>query len=533
MRRGTTLILSGLLAGSVATAVSALAAGTSGPSAATFGAPAGGSAAYHGVLVKQSSPKVTPANRAVAYDGPQLELAEAYVGRKAAEPTLGVDKKGAVYTVAADFDAIPGSPKNEPRTLVERSLDGGRTFQVAQPEVGGQNTHPASLDPYIYVDPDYGRIFDIDLALAGSELSYSDDQGKTWFTSALTSAGPNDHQTLVTGVVPEGSGLVTLDPAFPKIVYYCVNEVVMGACARSLDGGKTFVQANQTGYQAFRPTDVATLNQDRNFGICGSLHGHAVTDRQGRLFIPRGYCNQPFIAISNDGGTTFHDVAVSTGVTASGTQGAVAVDKAGNLYFSWFDTDHHLPYLATSTDHGEHWSTPRMIAPPGVHEVNFPSIDVGDPGRVVVTFPGTTAVNAKDPNTPPTDLTRPWNSYVVISTDALSANPLFLSATSNPKWDPVARGDCNGRCGRMYDFLDVVSAPADSGRVFATMVDTCTAQLKCKDARVPGNWNSDDVVQEETAHDYGASNDMQEVVIRQVSGPALRGKSPITRDTAR
>jgi len=213
---GTTLVLSGLLAGSVVTAVSAYAAGGSGPNAATFGAPAGSAAAYHGVSVAKSSPKVTPANKAVAYSGPKLKLAEAYVGRKAAEPTLGVDKKGAVFTVASAFDAIPGAPKNEPRTLLERSTDGGRTFQVAQPELGGQNTHPTSLDPYVYVDPDYGRVFDIDLALAGSDLSFSDDQGKTWTTSALTSAGPNDHQTLVTGVVPKGSNLVTLDEAFPK-----------------------------------------------------------------------------------------------------------------------------------------------------------------------------------------------------------------------------------------------------------------------------------------------------------------------------
>jgi hypothetical protein len=85
----------------------------------------------------------------------------------------------------------------------------------------------------------------------------------------------------------------------------------------------------------------------------------------------------------------------------------------------------------------------------------------------------------------------------------------------------------------MYDFLDIVSAPADQGRVYATAVDTCTAYLSCSTKRLPGNFDSDDVVQEETAHDYGTSADMQGVIIRQVSGPALRGPKPITHDTRR
>ena len=43
--------------------------------------------------------------------------------------------------------------------------------------------------------------------------------------------------------------------------------------------------------------------------------------------------------------------------------------------------------------------------------------------------PGTTASGGAK------DKTRPWNSYVVMSTNALSANPLFLSNIANPKFD--------------------------------------------------------------------------------------------------
>jgi hypothetical protein len=520
-RRSALLTLVGLA--STAVTVSALASSPS-----TFGAPAGGFAAYHAVKVK-TTPKELPSNRAVAYRGPKLVLTQAYVGRKAAEPTLGVDAKGAVYTVASAFDALPGNPpKNEPRTKVMTSTDGGRTFKDNSPNLAGVPTQNVSTDPYIYVEPSTGRVFDIDLqGVNGAHLSYTDDGGKTWTESLLTTAGVNDHQTLFAGPVPEGGGLLPLlDPKFQKVLYYCTNGIAYGSCSRSYDGGRTFTQANQTGYQAFNAQYLATFDFDHNEGICGSLHGHGVADGLGRVFLPRGYCQIPMMAISGDAGTTFTDVKVAD-VRMSGQQASVAVDKLGNLYYVFQDAVHSQPYLVISRDHGKHWGTPMMIAPPGVNETNFPTIDVGDPGRIAITFPGSTSTLGHK------DKTRPWNSYVVMSTDALSSNPLFLSNIANPKYDPVARGDCANRCGRMYDFLDIVSAPRDQGRIFATAVDTCTAYLSCSSKRLPGNFDSDDEVQEETAHDYGTSADMQGVIIRQVSGPALRGRAPITHDTRR
>ena len=519
-RRSALLVLVGIA--STAATYGALAS-----SAATFGAPAGGFAAYHGTRFV-TTPKELPSNRAVAYQGAKLVLAQSYIGRKAAEPTLGVDAKGDVYTVAAAFDALPGNPpKNEPRTFVMRSTDGARTFTEDSPQQAGVRSQNVSTDPYIYVEPTTGRVFDIDLqGVNGAHLSYTDDGGKTWTESLLTTTGVNDHQTLFAGPLPEGGGLLPLsDPQFQKVLYYCTNGIAYGSCARSYDGGRTFTQADQTGYEFVNPGYL--LDIDHNEGVCGSLHGHGVTDGSGRVFIPRGYCNIPMMAISEDAGTTFTDVKVAD-VSISGQQASVAVDKIGNLYYVFQDARHNQPYLTISRDHGRHWGTPLMIAPPGVNETDFPTIDVGDPGKIAITFPGTTSDLGHK------DKTRPWNSYVVVSTDALSRNPLFLSNIANPKNDPVARGDCHGRCGRMYDFLDIVSAPGDQGRIFATAVDTCTAYLSCNSKRLPGNYDSDDVVQEETAHDYGVSADMQGVIIREVSGPALRGRNPlITHDAPR
>src|SRR3954462_15933381 len=114
LRRRTLLVL----AAAAATATGALAANATaagGPSQTTFGAAPGGFAAYPGVRLA-SDPKVAPHNRAVPYTGKKLVLTQSYVGRKAAEPALGVGRTSATHHVASMYDALPeGSPKNEPR----------------------------------------------------------------------------------------------------------------------------------------------------------------------------------------------------------------------------------------------------------------------------------------------------------------------------------------------------------------------------------------------------------------------------------
>ncbi|MDQ1710730.1 MAG: hypothetical protein QOE45_180 [Frankiaceae bacterium] len=510
------LLLLGLLAVTVTVATTTATARPD-PRGAALGAPVGGFAAYRGTPVKTNTQDRVPFNRPVKYTGQKLAFTSHYVGRQAAEPTIGVDKLGRVYYPASTFDALPKeSPRNSAHTILLTSGDHGKKWRSVQPTIASQDAHPISLDPYVYVDPKTGRIFDIDLALAGSYLSFSDDSGETWTTVPLTSAsGANDHQTLFAGPPPAGNpSLIPLDPKFPRILYYCVNSIAIVGCAHSVDGGKTFSQAGAPPY----PTGVAPGG--KNFGVCGSLHGHGVTDSKGRIFLPQGRCLQPAIAVSNDGGLTWTNSVVSTGVGASFVQTSVAVDSADNVYYTWWDDLHHLPYLSVSKDHGKTWGPAIMIAPPGVHEVNWPTIDAGDPGRIAITFPGTTAVNEDDDTKPSNDLTRPWNSYVVVSTNALTASPLFLSNITNAPYDPVHRGNCNGRCGNMYDFLDIVASPADQGRIWATATDTCTKVSSCNAKRVKG---ADGDAVSPTS---GASNDMQGVAIRQVSGPALRGKAP-------
>lgn len=492
------------------TAAAATASARPDPRAAALGAPPGGFAAYHATVVKTNDPDVVPRNRPVRYTGPKLAFTQHYVGREAAEPTIGVDKRGRVFFPAATFDALPSqSPRQQAHTILLTSGDRGKTWRNVQPRIAGQDAHPVTLDPYVHVDKATGRIFNIDLLGGGSMLSYSDDSGETWQTNPLTAAGVNDHQTLFTGPPPAGNPtMIPTDPKFPRIVYYCVNTIAEASCAASRDGGRTFAQTGTFPFPGgYQPGG-------KNFGVCGSLHGHGVTDSKGRIYIPQGRCLEPTIAVSEDGGVTWRSKVVAPGVGASFVQTSVAVDAADNVYYTWWDDIHRLPYLSVSRDAGKTWGPALMIAPPGVREVNWPTIDAGDAGRIAITFPGSTASDGQERST---DLRRPWNSYVVVSTNALAAKPLFLSNITNAPYDPVHRGNCNGRCGNMFDFLDVFVSPIDQGRVWATAVDTCTARADCNRKYVAGA-DGDPISPSD-----GAAVDMQGVAIRQVSGPALRG----------
>jgi hypothetical protein len=458
-----------------------------------------GFTAYHGTTLGRQ-PKKKPANKAIPYDGPPLEFRSTYVGHSAIEPTMGVDKNGNAFFVAAMVDGLTGATRSE----LLRSSDDDATWTSAQPSVApgvSANGHPLTMDPYLYVDPQYGRVFDVDLTLAGSYLSFSDDLGKTWTRGAAISVfGVNDHQTLFAG--PPVLGLPTTDADFPKVVYYCVNQVEGSFCAHSLDGGRTFVNGGAPAFAA------AGSDAEGDTSFCSGLHGHGIADSKGRIFLPRG-CGSPVVAVSENGGTTWREVQVlseGSDIGAADVQTSIAVDAADNLYYVWWDDVHQLPYLSVSRNTGINWSRPRMIAPPGVQAVNFPTISAGSAGRIAITFPGTLSKDEED-------ITRPWFSYVVESVDALSTKPTFLSAVANPGGlgDPIHRGDCLGRCGRMYDFLDVIVDP--SGTVWGTATDTCTPLAECSTRRVGGY--------SDYTEENGAAESADGVAFRQISGPSL------------
>lgn len=431
---------------------------------------AGPTVAYHAGTLANGGTSVE-----AAYEGEPLVLQSTYVGRNAPEPTIGLNPRGVAF-MSAYNDVV-------------RSTDGGLSWEEVGAKVGGVATPPTNLDPYVYVDRDTGRVFQPQLYAACSWMNISDDEGESWIPNPVACGSfVNDHQTITTGKPP--AGLPTVQ--YPNVVYYCFNRVVDSNCSRSLDGGLTFTPTRTPAFLGFDPA----------VGLCGGLHGHLETDSTGRVYLPKGHCNRPWLAMSDDAGDTWTRVQITDEFRSFDTHEAIAIDDENNLYYLFMDEERKLPWLAWSTDRGTTWSEPVMVAPPGVKETNFPILTAGARGRVAIQFPGSLSDDRDDPR-------RPWNAYTVVSTTVLDTEPVFLSTTANNPADPIHRGPCGtgsntGRCGGMLDFLDIRVSPVD-GWFWGAATDTCHPSCGAS----PNG----------SAGQHG-------LAIRQVGGPRLRDVAP-------
>ena len=410
------------------------------------------------------------------------------VAERAIEPTLGITKKGDIfYTAAGGTNGVE----------VLRSTDDGGTWEETSPRLPtGQKSHPITLDPYVYVSEPTGRIFNIDLMVACSNLSYSDDNGDTWVTNPIACGRPvNDHQTLFSGP-PALSPL----PAYPEVVYYCWNDFGAGSsCSKSLDGG---ISWSLTGSPAF--TGYNPQGEEQGFdNLCGGFHGHGVVGPDGTVYLPKEYCGQPWLGISTNEGATWTRVQVADNTTERlGSDTSVAVDAKGNLYYT-YESESQKLWLVTSKDGGQSWSKPKMVAAPGVKEVTLPTLDVGDPGKVAIAYMG--SENSRFAKCRPDCTTEDyrgvrWHGYITMTTDALDDDPLFYSGTVNAQTDPLYIGRCDfsNRCSPILDFIDIEIAP--DGTPWGAFVDPCSSACA----------------------ENGANDGAVAVVGRLVGGPRLR-----------
>lgn len=406
----------------------------------------------------------------------KLPVAQTFsVGNHALEPTLGLDPAGNIYYAAAGFDG----PARLAATQIMRSKDQGKSWDVATPRTLGQDTMPITLDPYIFVDDnidgDNARIFTIDLTLACSYLSFSDDGGETFVTNPLACGRPvNDHQTLFSGP-PVSSPTV----GYPNVLYYCFNDVGSSSCTKSLDGGLTFSPTGSPAYPGYEPG-----NEDPGFGLdgfCGGLHGHGAVAPDGTVYLPREFCGRPELAVSTDEGLTWKRVVVSkkirsTSQPKSGTgHPSVAVDAKGNVYYLWTSDKNRLPYLSVSKNQGKTWSDPVVASIPGLTETNLPQIDARGVGKIAFVYYGSS--NSPYPKCGLKCETKDyenttWNGYLGVSADALSSNPTFVTGAVSERTDPLVRGRCGpGRCQSVFDFIDVEIGP--DGIAYGAFVDDC------------------------------------------------------------
>ena len=433
--------------------------------------------------LESGGPGVVHRSGALVDDGPAVGRMYRS-GFEAGEPTLGITKDGTIF-----YQALDGGP------LVIKSDDGGRKWKDVSPDLGGRKRHPESLDPFLYVDQDTDRVFTYDFLFGCSEISFSDDEGKSWTTSTLN-CGLQDHQNLFAGP-PVTSPTV----GYPNIVYTCSTQggatiySLAAQCLKSLDGGLTW---SPTGAPAF----VTDMQEENDLGVQGYCHGavgHGYVGPDGTVYVPKGLCGQPWLAISHDEGLTWDRQQISdlgmpqTAIGVYEHEASVAADAKGNVYYFWIAND-RMPYLAVSRDGGKTWRKPIMVGPPGLKEAALPHMTVGDTGKLAIVYYGST--NSPGEPFPEADDCKPnmvdcfrelfflnppdperyanvtWNGYMTVTADALDRSPKFFSSTVNAPDDPLVRGTCGPiRCKAVYDFIDV-SIDRD-GRPWAAYVDAC------------------------------------------------------------
>lgn len=372
------------------------------------------------------------------------------LGVETFEPTLGVAPDGAIYYSTTPVRGVAIGFG----TGVHRSDDGGATWRDVTPKLGGVRVPPETNDPYVYVDPDTGRVFQFAMApiLVCSILSWSDDGGDSWTTNphGCGSTPPWDHQSMVAG---KARTLTTT--GYPSVLYQCVNTPPVSVCSRSLDGGLTWAPSGM-------PASTS----------CSGLHGHLVTAPDGTVYLPKDVCGRPQLYISKNDGTTWTPAAVSMTVGhGGGPDPAVAVDKAGNVYFVWVDTDFKVR-MAVSTNGGTRWGPAHVVSPPGV-TANLPTVAALGVGKVAISYAGSENLPSGYASTPDQVKASTWNAYLAVTVDGTAATPTVQTFRANPLSDPLVRGACGpGRCPGMVDFIDVQIGP--DGTPYAALVDACT-----------------------------------------------------------
>lgn len=218
-------------------------------------------------------------------------------------------------------------------------------------------------------------------------------------------------------------------------------------------GRRVYLAANGTGQGCYLlvSTDngVTYLPPDAVNNPTAAISGadcigrFAVDPANGDVFVPM---SGGTTAVSTNGGVTWQNRG------SNGAQGhffaTIAMDTAGNLWQAW--TEGSATYLSFSTDRGVTWHPKSQVSTgpgspigpsPDIHQVLFPWLAVGDPGRVAVVFYGTddTGSTGGFPGSPKAL----WHAYATFSINAMDAAPTFTQVQADEH--PMHRGAiCTG-----------------------------------------------------------------------------------------
>ena len=395
----------------------------------------------------------------------------------AGEPSLGVDSNSGVtnilYMAGNQVTRLTYSAASPPTPT---------TTDVTPPN------SRVNEDAILFTDRTTHRTWALGLLLAGSYLSYTDDNGATWTPGAAFSAPAlPDHETLGSGPY-NTAGTQAPAHSYPDAVYYCAQTIVQDAyCGRSDDGGMTF-------------NSPATPLWN---GTCSPIHGHVRVGPTGYVYVPNAHCTDASgnarsgVAVSADNGATFV-VRVPPDSSSGSSDPSVMEGPDGAVYFGYQAANGH-PMVAVSHDHGATWgpsidvgqfadpATTEDGLPHGVQNTEFAEVVTGDAGRAAFAFLGTGTAGAYQA----AGFTGTWYLFVSYTFDG-GKTWRTVNATPN---DPVQRGCVwNGglvnACRNMLDFNDI--GVDKQGHVYVAYTDGCTTGggYSCDTIKAIAGWNN-------------------------------------------
>jgi hypothetical protein len=341
-----------------------------------------------------------------------------FVGQTAESALIGVARSGTVfYGPRIDNDATPPNNVLQGPEYVVRSRDLGQSWTAL---ASGGPTTGGLVPPWMHVDPRTSRLWFLTTLpnLCGARISWSDDEGRHWQTNPAVGCPGMGSERVLEGPPPRGGDRPT---GYPHVVYYCANGTDIAPsivyCYRSLDGGRSFAQTAGTPDPPGPP------------GACGINHvaRPGTVGPDGALYFPLDLCGTLGVAISRDEGATWERRAIPGTSVEDMYITSTAADARGVVYMTWLGST-GLPYLTFSRDHGLSWSTPQMIAPPGVQRVRRPAIAATGAGHIAIAYLGSTDAGAT------------FSGYVTESRDALAGRALFRSAAVNDPRSPLVSG---------------------------------------------------------------------------------------------